>query len=252
MKFYLGTHQPHWLGLIDVPLFVSRSTLKKRKTFPRALGRWALDSGGFTELGKHGGWSITARQYVEEVRRFSTEIGGMDWAAPQDWMCEPIMLEKTGLTVSDHQRNTTENYLELMTLAPEIPWAPVLQGWASDDYMRHVDAYSAAGVDLTKQKIVGVGSVCRRGHTAEIVELAWRFKQIGIKCHGFGIKRGAIKAGGSLFTSADSLAWSAAARWAPPLDGCETHKNCANCIRFALKWRLETLAMLPKQKEFWS
>ncbi|MGW4241176.1 deazapurine DNA modification protein DpdA family protein [Nocardia sp. NPDC004722] len=46
MKFYLGTHQPHWLALTDVPLFISDVRLRDRKTFPRARGEWGLDSGG--------------------------------------------------------------------------------------------------------------------------------------------------------------------------------------------------------------
>lgn len=48
--FYLGTHQPQWLGRYDVPMFISRRRLSSRKSLPQARGRWALDSGGFTEL----------------------------------------------------------------------------------------------------------------------------------------------------------------------------------------------------------
>ena len=36
-------------------------------------------------------------------------------------------------------------------------------------------------------------------------------------------------------TSADSLAWSLRARFAPPLPGC-THQRCSSCPRFALRW----------------
>ena len=45
---------------------------------------------------------------------------------------------------------------------------------------------------------------------------------------------------------ADSLAWSYHARREPPLPGCNTHKNCANCVRFALAWREETLEGLER------
>ena len=50
MKFYLGTHQTGWLAKLDVPLFVSRRRLATLRKLPRAVGSWALDSGGFTEL----------------------------------------------------------------------------------------------------------------------------------------------------------------------------------------------------------
>ena len=101
---FLGTHKPQWLAnprFAAVPLFVSRRTLAGRTTLPRAVGTWALDSGGFTELQMYGRWEMSARTYAAEVRRFRDEIGGMAWAAPQDWMCEPWILEKTGLTVAD-------------------------------------------------------------------------------------------------------------------------------------------------------
>ena len=47
-------------------------------------------------------------------------------------MCEPFMLAKTGLTVAEHQARTVANYLELRSLAPELPFVPVLQGWSLD------------------------------------------------------------------------------------------------------------------------
>ncbi len=46
MRFLLGTHLVHWLGELDVRLFVSRNRLKNRKTLSRARAPWALDSGG--------------------------------------------------------------------------------------------------------------------------------------------------------------------------------------------------------------
>lgn len=89
--FYLGTHRPGWLALArcsDVPLFVSRRTLAVRKSLPSAVTRWSLDSGGFSELQLHGRWTTSAEEYVAEVRRYQAKIGRLDWAAPQDWMCE--------------------------------------------------------------------------------------------------------------------------------------------------------------------
>ena len=52
------------------------------------------------------------------------------WAAPQDWMCEPAIIAKTGLAVVEHQRRTVTNFLELQALAPDLPFIPVLHGWA--------------------------------------------------------------------------------------------------------------------------
>ena len=51
-----------------------------------ARGRWALDSGAFSELSAYGRWTLTLEQYVAAVRRYRDEVGQLDWAAPQDRM----------------------------------------------------------------------------------------------------------------------------------------------------------------------
>ncbi len=99
LTFYLGTHQPHWLGRIDVPLFVSHRRLADRHTYPTTHTRWALDSGGFTELNLYGEWRTTPKEYAAAVRRYAVELGNLAWASPQDWMCEPWVVAKTGLSV---------------------------------------------------------------------------------------------------------------------------------------------------------
>lgn len=147
MRFFLGSHRPHWLSQTDIALFISDRQLRRYKTLPRALGPWALDSGGFTELSTQGSWAHgpSPAEYVMRVRRYADEIGGLVFAAPQDWMCEPAILHGgqfagtrfagTGLTVGEHQRRTVENFLELRELAPDLPFIPVLQGWSTSDYL---------------------------------------------------------------------------------------------------------------------
>ncbi len=148
--FYLGTHHAHWLEQTDVPLFLSRRTLAGRKSLPRAMGPWALDSGGFTELSMHGRWTLSAKDYAKEVRRYADQIGGLQWAAIQDWMCEPAIRDKTGLSVDEHQRRTIQSFIELKSIAPELPWVPVLQGWTMGDYMDHIDRYDKAAPSWRK------------------------------------------------------------------------------------------------------
>lgn len=202
---------------------------------PRALGQWALDSGGFSELSMFGKWTVSPKQYIEGVRRYVSEIGNLQWAAAQDWMCEPFIIAKTGLTVEEHQRRTVNNYLELRGLDPSLPIIPVLQGYKLDDYMRCRDAYALAGVDLTGLPLVGLGSVCRRQHTREIQMIAYCLSCEGVKLHGFGIKlKGRVLLQDHLVSS-DSMAWSFAARRSDPMPG-HTHKNCANCIEYAQNW----------------
>lgn len=247
MKFYLGTHVVSWAGRTDFPLFLSRRRLTGRRTYPRALAPWALDSGGFSELSLHGTWgNVPPGLYIEEVRRFSEEMGNLEWAAIQDWMCEPQITAKTMPTMPHaeavrwHQALTIHSYKGLADLAPEIPWAPVLQGWEIRDYHRHLEMYDKAGVDLRKFPVVGVGSVCRREGTREAEEIMRGLAAYGLKLHGFGVKISGLKRYSDCLVSADSMAWSFGARYSPPLEGC-THKNCANCIKYAVMWREQLL-----------
>jgi hypothetical protein len=241
--FYLGTHQPHWLWTAGFPLFVSHRQLARRHgpLWPAAC-RWALDSGGFTELSLHGRWVTPAAAYAEAVARYSGQLGRPDFAAPQDWMCEPAILARTGLTMREHQERTVASYLELHALAPDLPFIPVVQGWHLADYLACVELYKAAGVDLTREPLTGLGSVCRRQSTGRIAVIVTTLACLGLRLHGFGIKTTGLHLYGHLLASADSMAWSYAARRAPALPGCTGHRNCANCLTYAARWRDRILA----------
>jgi hypothetical protein len=248
VRFYLGTHVPNWLGKTAVPLFVSRRQLTDRKTFPRAIGRWALDSGGFTELNLYGRWETTEEKYVADVRRFEAEIGGLDWVAPMDYMCEPFVLERTGLSIEEHQRRTVENFIRLREHLGALV-IPVLQGWEKDDYLRCWDAYHRAGVDLEWEPHIGVGSVCRRQNTVEAGRIFRALAALALHTplHGFGVKVAGFESYSDCLGSADSMAWSYRARYSPALPGC-THQNCANCLRYALRWRENIITQLGQTR----
>lgn len=240
MRFMLGTHVTTWLSRTteSVPYFVSHRQLVGRKSeYARAVVPWALDSGGFSELSMFGEWRTSAKDYIASVRRYVREIGMMEWAAIQDWMCEPWLLKKTGLSINEHQTRTVRSYLHLREQAPDINWTPVLQGWAQADYLRHAEMYADCGVDLAALPLVGLGSVCRRQATNAVGPIIASLYSQGIRLHGFGFKVQGLKKHGHMLASADSMAWSFTARHQPPLPGCVGHINCANCWVYALRWR---------------
>lgn len=252
MRFYLTTHKRHWVRLTDKPLFLKSEHFVSAVKLPAARGPFAVDSGGFSELQRKGRWTRSPRQYVDDLRRIWEHVGPFDWAAPQDWMCEPIMISGgtsadgqrfvgTHLSVAEHQRRTVANYLELRSLAPELPIVPVLQGWEIPDYEHCLTLYQRAGIDLTREPTVGLGSVCRRQSTRQGAEIVSSLAAHGLRLHGFGFKILGLEKVGHLLASADSAAWSYHARKRPPLPG-HTHKNCANCIDYALNWRRRVLA----------
>src|SRR5262245_5875478 len=239
--FYLGTHHPHWLGQVDVPLFISRRRLEVRKTFPRALGPWVLDSGGFTELSQppHR-WSITTAAYAASVRRWRDEIGNLAWCAPMDWMCEPSIRAKTGLSVADHQARTIDAFGELRSVLGPLA-VPAVEGWEVGDYTDHLEAYWVAGIDLEAEPVVAIGSICRRGQDAAVCRVVRTLHAVGLRgLHAFGVRGPALLSLTDVLASADSMAWSYRARRSMALPGCR-HQNCANCQRYALAWRAQTI-----------
>jgi hypothetical protein len=249
MIFYTGIPKYRWLERVRFPVFVSRTILPVR-SFPRATCRWALDSGEFTQIDRCGSWDdVTPAAWVRIARQASAEIGGPhggpDFVAIQDWMCEPQMLEKTGLTVLEHQRRTVENYLRLREMAPEMPWLPTLQGWERDDYLRCADMYYKAGVALDACDRVGIGSVCRRQHTEMAEALILELASGGLKIHGFGFKLQGLEKVKHVIRSSDSMAWSTEARWM-------NHKgkwpNATNDVFFCAWWRRKFL--LPKVEAY--
>ncbi len=241
---YVGSPEPFWLSRAGFPLFVSRNRLCRIKKFRPAAARWALDSGGFSEISRHGRWTTPPRQFAEEVNRWQGEIGLLDWAAVQDWMCEPDMLRKTGLTIAEHQRRTCLSYLQLRDLAPRLPWTPVLQGWSPGDYYRHFEAYAGYGVDLRELAVVGIGSVCRRQHTDEAEQTIKTLRSWGVKLHGFGFKKLGLARVWQHLCSSDSMAWSDHARKNHKKVGLCSHSDCRNCICAAAEWRDEVLQAL--------
>lgn len=265
-QWWLGVHQPNWAwdGTARGPVFISARRLRQRKSpYPRATVAIAIDSGGFTELSKFGRWSVGPEQYAAEVRAWSQQLGTVEWAAIQDWMCEPWLLEGgtppgggprapgTGLTVAEHQRRTIESYLDLRYLAPEIWWLPVLQGYTIGDYRRHMEAYRHAGFDLRGHRLVGVGSVCRRQNVDEVRAIVSTLADCGLRLHGFGLKTRALETVAGSLASADSLAWSFDGRKGTGVRGLrDSHgRSLQNSAEHAEAFRLRMLSLIEAARQ---
>lgn len=228
-------------------MFISRRKIEKRRKLVRAIAPWSLDSGGFSEITMFGEWRTSPAKYIRVARRARDEIGLMRWAAPQDWMCEPPMLKRTGLSIAEHQRRTIANYLELKDHAPDVPWIPVLQGWRERDYFEHVEQYARARVDLAREPIVGMGTVCRRQASGGAGHVLSRLAAAGIRIHAFGFKTRGVLECAHVLASADSHAWAMTAHYRNPMPG-HTHRRCKNCLIYALAWRDHVLNMIAEGK----
>lgn len=210
MKFYIGTHRVNHAEHFD-QCFISINVLWKRKS-DFAVNDWILDSGAFTELSTYGHYRFPVEDYAGGINRWKV-CGNLEYAVCQDYMCEPFIIEKTGLDIAEHQRLTIERYDALIPLT-NVNILPVLQGYAPIDYLKHLEMYDNR---LAFGYLVGVGSICKRNSNpkeiANILELIKR-ERPDLRLHGFGLKTTALANAYicSLLYSADSMAWSYKAR----------------------------------------
>lgn len=210
MNFFVGLHQP-----CDAVHFercmVSINRLEQRKSDFRP-NEWIMDCGAFTRISK-GIAHLPVGKYAQQIERWS-RCGTLLAAVSQDYMCEPFILAKTGMTVEGHQRLTIERYDALVAYKLPTYIMPVLQGYQPHEYVDHIRRY---GDRLYPGMWVGVGSVCKRNSRVKEVERVVQtiaIERPDLKLHLFGLKTTALRSllVNVMIHSADSMAWSFAAR----------------------------------------
>lgn len=210
MKFFVGLHQPSDARHFD-RAFISVNRLRSRRG-DFAVNDWIMDSGAFSEIATHGRYRAGVEEYVAQIERWRG-VGNMLAAVTQDWMCEPWIVEKTGLSVKEHQRLTVERY-DAISSRTSAYVMPVLQGYQMGDYLDHLDAY---GDRFALGQWVGVGSVCKRNTNVSEIEdilLSIKAARPDLRLHGFGLKTTALRSAAvnDMLHTADSMAWSYHAR----------------------------------------
>lgn len=226
LTIFVGLHQPSDAGKVECA-FISVHRLAKRKS-DFVVGDWIMDSGAFSTIQTHGGYPEPPEAYAAQIERWS-RCGRMRAAVTQDFMCEPHMLARTGLSVEQHQALTIERYDALLPLVHSTYLMPVLQGYDPEDYRRHVRAY---GARLAPGAWVGVGSICKRNTNPSAIAAVLATildERPDLRLHGFGIKKTALywnEVRDRLY-SCDSMAWSYAARLAG---------RGGNDVRDAVRW----------------
>jgi hypothetical protein len=212
MRFFVGLHQPSDAAKVSSPAFISIHRIRNRRG-PFVVGDWIMDSGAFSTIKMHGVYPHPVSEYAAQIKRWAGN-GNLLAAVAQDYMCEPVMLERTGMTIAEHQRLTIERYDALLREGCGVYIMPVLQGYAPDDYASHLRQY---GERLAPGAWVGVGSVCKRNANPRSIRGvldAINSVRPDLRLHGFGLKITALRDGyiRERFATADSMAWSFAAR----------------------------------------
>ncbi len=226
--------------------FISVNRLRERKS-AFVVGDWIMDSGAFTTVAKHGDYPHSVSEYAKEIKRWKGN-GNLLAAVAQDYMCEPHMLH--GRTIAQNQRLTIERYDALLAENTGVYILPVLQGYKAAEYVQHVRDY---GDRLEYGAWVGVGSICKRNGDPKAIEAvlhAIKSERPDLRLHGFGLKATALGSGlvRELLHTADSMAWSFAARKARYHDGDKTRSG--NDHREARRW-IDGIQSTPVQS-VWS
>lgn len=258
LLFFPGVHHPHNAAKVR-RAFISDNALRRRKG-PFPVNQWIKDSGAFSIIDQHGGYPEPPEAYAARIKRWSTN-GELLAAVSQDYMCERHMLKRTRALpvalrmfrrgyidrvdwreiVRIHQRWTIKRYDRLIRCdLGGVYLMPVLQGYDPQDYVDHLRMY---GDRLAHGAWVGVGSVCKRNaNPGAVAAVLFAIKQErpDLLLHGFGVKTTALGDGlvRELLTTADSMAWSFAARY-EGRDG----NDIGEAIRFAE--RIDTMRPQP-------
>jgi hypothetical protein len=234
-EFFIGLHHPStaW-PFLNSMISVNRLVGRKKEFFK--VNNWILDSGAFSQISKAGKFILSPDDYLKQIERYA-DVGNLLAAVCQDWMCESFILEKTGLSVEQHQELTLHSWIYLQQRC-RVPILPVFQGFAPEDYVRHVGMY---GEHLSYEAWVGVGSVCKRNGNPDAIEdvlLAIKQARPDLRLHGFGLKIQALERPTvrQLLETCDSMAWSFAGR----------KDTDANDPREALKYAAKVQAIIEK------
>jgi hypothetical protein len=176
-------------------------------------GDVALDCGGFTLGGK---FPWTVEDYVWLA-------GQVPWAwwAQMDVPCEPEQssppwpnIERTVQLLGECRAVAADYRYEGWHIADPMP---VIQGWSMSQYLTCMDMMTKE-LEGEWPRLIGIGSVCRRHRTREIVHIVTAlmgYLPDHVSVHLFGVKGEALDAlkQHDRVASMDSQAWDLDARY---------------------------------------
>ena len=205
---------------------------------------WIMDSGAFSQVCNSGDHVLSPLEYACQIKRWS-RCGILLRAVSQDYMCEDFILEKSGKSVLEHQEMTIERYDQLLAgmdlIDCDVGIMPVIQGYSPESFQECVCMY---GSRLKQNQWVGVGSIASRAKEPELVlDVLDAIREVrpDLRLHGFGVKVRCLqdeRIRNHLF-SADSMAWSFAARY----------RGRVSDVNEALRFQ-ERINVMPVQSAF--
>jgi len=207
-----------------------------------------IDCGGYSFFHKFGEYQTSDREYLEYIEKVQPDM----WAL-RDYPCESSILRRHGTNVDEQIERTVDNHANLCDLLDD--WDldgeifSVVQGWEPKDYEICIDMMRDRGIPL---KNVGIGSVCGRDSSEDVVEIIRRVSNEADpqKLHTFGVKTDVLQfeEARSLLTSTDSQAFEFSSMYTHfPLQRME--RTILSFLNFK-KSILRTLTGIKSDKEW--
>ncbi len=199
-EFWYGCAE-RWSARMLPRIMVSYNTIRRWRKPWDASVRTMEDSGAYEVILTHGRYPWSPAEYACGIALWQPEVA---WT--MDYPCEPSVRAKGGYTCVEAQAKTNDNTRALRDLGADVQ--SVVQGWEVEDYLTNLDLLRGDGL-LTPR--LGIGSICRRGRTREIVRIVRAIRAntpSWVKLHGFGVKTAVLgtEAKFDLF-SVDSSSW---------------------------------------------
>lgn len=238
MKQFFLSGQPSWLQQTDVPISIPWSVLSSRRRFKRSKGPWIIGR-PVVEMFPN----INLPFYANIVDQ-CLDLGLRHATTP--WYTHDIQYVPDMRTL---QKQSTENYMRLHDLIPGR-FLPVIHAYSPDDVDFALNIYEAYGalwspavqikgytpsVHVIRKFALGVLPAERWARRDVVRDICSR----GIELHAHGLNWVRLRDLSPYIVSADSDSWRSVGR-RTRMDGCN-HKDCANCLRFALSWRDEAI-----------
>jgi len=170
---------------------------KKKWAIPEVSSTY-LDSGAYSQINNKGDYPFTMEEYVDFCNDHH-----FDFYSTLDYPCDERFI--ADLSITERIEMTVNNTAHLIDEIENL--VPVIQGKTLQDYLGCIDAYDERG--LIKD-YMGIGSICIRKKTSEIVPLVMAIKKAlppNTNIHCYGLEIPSIKKLYPHIKSSDSHSW---------------------------------------------
>jgi len=171
---------------------------KKKKWNIPNVNQTYLDSGAYSQINSKGDYPFTMEEYADFCNNHS-----FGFCSTLDYPCDERFI--ADLSIKERIKMTVSNTAYLIDKVENL--VPVIQGRTLRDYIHCIDLYNERG--LIKD-YMGIGSICIRKRTSEIVPLIMEIKRRlpeNVDIHCYGLEIPSIKKLHPYIKSSDSHSW---------------------------------------------